>query len=446
VTDFRSQDGLIVGGTHFIAFVAARLAALPSPFPDLVVFSLSLPGIAAFRQTYGNEAADELLQWTYRMARRFAPDAVLGELADDSFSILHEFDQAWVSVPDIAAELREAISGHDAGRRLALIAPPSIGAAVHHGPASRGAALELATELHRRAKLAAQLVPVHGQDGFLLYSPAEDERVRSSTVLSQSLRQAVANHEFRLHYQPLVDLRNLEMVGLEALVRWDQPGSGLRQPASFISEAETTGLIVQIGAQVINVAMQQVDDWIGAGWAPPRVAVNISAIQLQDPDLRSVIFGAIALGQVKPENLELELTERTLITWSNAARLLLDELREMGVTVALDDFGTGYSSLQYLKELPISKLKIDASFVRRIASDRRDAALVKVIVGLGEAFGIDVVAEGIEEVAQAEILLECGCTIGQGYLFSRPRPAQQIPALQLALRQRHQEKPSCPHP
>ena len=436
-----AEGAIVHNRSRFLGVVAGLLAALPSPFPDLAVLSISLPGMAAFQQTYGVSAADQLWHRIHAALRRFAPESVFGRIADGQFAMTYEFDSAWTNVEEVASDLRAVIGGSSNGKQLSLVAPPNLGAVVRHGKPPLGTSLEVAAEMLRQANLAVEIASQPGRDGFMLYSAAASEQIRSNTILDHALRRAVADHQFRLHYQPLVDLRTLEMVGLEGLVRWQDPAVGLRGPNDFIPAAESSGLIVQLGAEVIDIAMQQVDAWMTAGWAPPRVAVNVAAPQLQDPGFRDTVLRAVSCGRVNPANLELEMTERTLITWSNSTRRLLDELREMGITLALDDFGTGYSSLQYLRDMPLSKLKIDRAFIRRIATDRRDAALVKTIVGLGDALDLDIVAEGIEEREQAEAVLDCGCTIGQGYLFSRPQPPADLPALQAALRRRHQEAP-----
>ena len=432
--------GLPVGNrTQFLAFVASRLNALPAPFSTLAIISVVLPGFAAFHQTYGEAAANSLLHRAHMAVRQFAPDTMIGRLTDGQFVLSYEFDPDWTTIHDIASDLRTAIAGAKSGHEPALVAAPFLGAVVHSGRPARGMSLELAMDLLHQANLAVQTAPDHGQDGFLLYSHAEDARIRSSTILDQSLRQAIVRQEFRLHYQPVVDLRTLELVGLEGLARWQHPVTGLRSPGDFIPEAERSGLIVEIGAAVIDIGMQQVDDWLASGWKPPRVALNVSAAQLQDPEFRSTLLRAVGRGRVAPTHLELELTERTLITQSKATRRLLDELREMGITVALDDFGTGFSSLQYLRDLPISKVKIDGAFIRHIATDRRDARLVRTIVELGDALGMAIVAECVENESQAAALLECGCTLGQGYLYGRPQPADTLPGLQATLRKRYHD-------
>jgi EAL domain-containing protein (putative c-di-GMP-specific phosphodiesterase class I) len=437
--------GLPIGNrAQFLAFVASRLNALPSPFPAIAIISVVLPGLAAFRQTYGEVAANYLLHRAYMAVRHFVPDTLIGRLADGQFALSYEFDPEWASIHDIASDLRAAIAGAKGGQDLALAASPCLGAIVHSGHPARGMSLELSTELLHQANLAAHIACGPSQNGFVLYSHAEDVRIRSGTILDQSLRQAIARREFRLHYQPVVDLRTLEMVGMEGLVRWKHPISGLRGPGDFIPEAERSGLIVEIGAAVIEIGIQQIADWLTSGWNPPRVALNVSAAQLQDPGFRSTLLRSVVGGQVAATNLELELTERTLITQSSETRRLLDELREMGISITLDDFGTGYSSLQYLRDLPISKLKIDGAFIRHIATDRRDARLVRTIVELGDALGIAIVAECVEHESQAVALLECGCTTGQGYLYSKPQPADILPRLQSSLRKRHYVAPaSC---
>ena len=418
---------------HFVAGVAGRLVLLPSPFPELLVVSVLLTDLPAFRQTYGEAVSHQLLNDITRNIRRLSPDAVLGYIGDGHLVLTYEFDPDWTQIADVISDLRAVITAPNDIRRLSLVAPPRMGATHYRTQAVSGygpsaSSLDLAEELLRQAMLAAQLVPIQGNESFLLYSPVHDDRIRNATILDQSLRRAVVRDEFRLHYQPLVRLDTMELIGLEALIRWEDPFFGLRSPDEFIPAAEASGLIVQIGAAVIVAAMRQAAEWKGAGWIAPRIAVNVSASQFFDPDFLDIVTGAVSQAGLTPDSIELEVTERTIVSGSEIAVALMRRLRELGFGIALDDFGTGYSSLQYLRELPLSKLKIDKAFVKHI-SEQKDAALVRAIVGIGEALALTVVAEGVETEAQAAQLLSCGCTIGQGYLFSRPLPPALIPAL-----------------
>ncbi len=422
----------------FLALTANRLSSLPAPYPDLAVISITVPEVVSFQQAYGEAVSDDLSRSICKAVMQFAPEAVLGYVGEGQFALAYEFDRAWTNLEEVVSDLRAIIGSLSHGSAAPLTAAPNFGAAIHNPAARTGSSLESAAELIRQSALAAQLAHSTDDRDLRIYSLEDDKLIRRGVVLDQALRLAVARDEFLVYYQPCIDMRTLAVVGLEGLVRWAAPGAGIRAPKDFIPAAEASGLIVQIGASVFLEGMRQVDRWIAAGWQPPRVAINVSAAQLRDPSFRDMVVNTVTRGRVKPEHLELEMTERTLIVGSMTTRRLLDEFRDLGITIALDDFGTGYSSLQYLRELPITKLKIDRSFIQGITTDKREAALVKTIVGLGDAFGLDVVAEGIEHWDQSEALLECGCFVGQGYLFSHPVPPADLPAFQGSLLSAHE--------
>ncbi len=413
----------------FLATIARRVNALPSPYPCLAVTRIVLPDVPAIRQTYGDAIADQILERVYGNIAVFAPDCAIGSSADGRIMLTYDYDPGWVELREVAQDIREAINACRRDGWVSFSANCSIGSSSFCGNVERGASLDLAAELMRQADLAAELAAEYGENGFLLYTAAEDARIRRATVLDQLLRDAVVRDEFSLHYQPLVDLRTREVVALEALIRWDSPSAGKRSPDEFIPAAEKSGLITQIGAMVIDAVIKQIGAWSRTGWLPPKVAINVSAAQLLDAEFCNLLMHGLVREGVDPARIELEVTERTLITAPQAARSLLEGLRASGISVALDDFGVGYSSLQYLRDLPISKLKIDRCFIRDIATSSRDRALVNSILGLGRALGLEVVAEGIETQEQATALLECGCHYGQGFLYSHPVPPRLLPAI-----------------
>ena len=431
---FVQRDLLIHSRAQYLAAVARKISALPSPFPNLAVLSVVLPNLAALRQAYGHESAESVVAQACAAIRSIIPETFVGQAGDGRILLTYEYDPEWTDLDDVAAELRDVVDNPKHGRAISLATPSVIGAAAFDGKGAPGTALDMATALLRRADLAAALA-LKNERRFCLYSESQDAQIRDATMLEQHLRQAVVRSEFLLHYQPSVDLVSSEVVALEALIRWQSPVRGLRSPDEFIPIAEASGLIVQIGATVIDVAVGQIRAWMDNGWTPPKVAINVSAAQLMDRDFPSLVSRALKREQVDPSQIELEVTERTLIADPATTRGLLTELRRRGIGVALDDFGVGYSSLQYLRDLPISKIKIDRSFVRDVATDKRDLALVKTVVTLGEALGLDVVAEGIETALQLEAVRECGCSVGQGFLFSRPQPALLVPSLQGLIRE-----------
>jgi len=268
-------------------------------------------------------------------------------------------------------------------------------------------------------------------------------------MLETRLRKALEQGELVIYYQPKVSLADGTVVGVEALLRWFHPDLGLVPPAEFIPLAEETGLIVPIGAWVLDEAMAQAARWRERSWGRSlTVNVNLSARQLRQPDLIPGLMASLLASGTDPTQLCLELTETTFMEDARSHREALDGIRGLGVGLAIDDFGTGYSSLTYLKRLPVSVLKIDQAFVRGLGKDASDTAIVKSVIDLAHALGLVVVAEGVEDGDQVAHLRKLGCDCAQGYFFARPQPADElerqldscdIPAVVLAA-----EQPSQP--
>jgi len=260
-------------------------------------------------------------------------------------------------------------------------------------------------------------------------STATLERVE----LEDDLRRAIAGGELRLHYQPLIDLGSDRIVGLEALVRWQHPTRGLVPPLSFIPLAEETGLITPLGRWVLETACRQARAWHDEMPEMQLVmSVNLSARQFTQPDLVEGIAAILAETGLPARLLELEITETVLMDQSEAGTRALQALRELGVKLVLDDFGTGYSSLAYLKHLPLDTIKIDRSFVNGLDDDDANLPIVEAVIALAHGLGIEVVAEGIETVAQLDRLRLLGCDRGQGYLYARPMPADELAPMLVA--------------
>jgi len=248
-------------------------------------------------------------------------------------------------------------------------------------------------------------------------------------TLETDLWKAVERNELVLHYQPKVELTSGRIIGMEALLRWQHPTKGMIPPGKFIPVAEASSLITEIGTWVINEACANNKAWQDANLRSVPIAVNISARQLHDKDLVETIRTALQKTKLRPELLEIELTESAVMMHPDDAINTMARLRGMDVRIALDDFGTGYSSLSYLKRLPVTGLKIDQSFVRDLAFDPDDAAIVRAIVAVAHELMLEVTAEGVETAEQAEFLKTHGCTEAQGYYFARPVPAAEMRAL-----------------
>jgi len=261
-----------------------------------------------------------------------------------------------------------------------------------------------------------------GRNNFQYFSAEMNSSVTDRLELLNRLRQAITNEDFVLHYQPKVSLASHQIIGAEALVRWNSAHSGMVSPASFIPLAEETGLIIPLGEWVLRTACRQNRAWQDAGYPPIPISVNLSPRQLARGDIVEVVERILSETGLEAQYLELEITESVMTTDVEKSFALLTRLRSLGVKISLDDFGTGYSSLSYLKRFPVDTLKIDQSFVRDIATDQDSAAIVKAIISLGRNLNLTVLAEGIETEDQFQFLLANGCDEGQGYLMSKPVP------------------------
>jgi diguanylate cyclase (GGDEF)-like protein len=267
-----------------------------------------------------------------------------------------------------------------------------------------------------------------GRNGYRFFDEQMNEQAMDRLQLRNGLRQALEQGEFVLHYQPLVDLRSGEVIGAEALLRWNRPGAGLVPPGRFIAQAEESGLIVPIGDWVIGEACRQAMAWQRGGLPAMTVAVNLSALQFGRGDVEQVVARALRDSGLNPACLELELTESILLNHTEQVLAVVRRLKGLGVKLSIDDFGTGYSSLSYLKRFAVDKLKIDRSFVADLLVDADDGAIVRAIVQMAHGLGLSTIAEGVEDAAVAQRLVELGCEAAQGFHFARPLPPDQFAA------------------
>lgn len=283
--------------------------------------------------------------------------------------------------------------------------------------------------LLKNAHTAVESAKEAGRDTYRFFSHNMNAGLVEQIRLTGALANAVRNHEFRLHYQPQIDIHSGKIIGAEALVRWQHPDEGLVPPGKFIALAERSGHIIQIGEWVLNEACRQARIWLDQYPTPLVVAVNLSSVQFKRGNVLEMVSTALAASGLPPDCLELELTESILLQDVDATITTLRGLKSMGVKLSIDDFGTGYSSLSYLKRLAVDKIKIDQSFVRDMLTDTDGASIVKAIIQLGHSLQLTVIAEGVELDAQLAFLSESGCDEVQGYLYSRPVPAEQFAQL-----------------
>jgi len=283
--------------------------------------------------------------------------------------------------------------------------------------------------LLKNADTAMYRAKERGGNSYQFFTPEMDLRARKRLSLESALRNALERREFVLHYQPQIDLATQNVIGAEALLRWNHPEQGLIAPADFIPLLEETGLIVPVGEWVLREACAQATAWRQAGLPPLRMAVNLSARQLRHERFADTVATALADTGMDPDGLELEITESAVMQQVEACLETLRQIHALGVQISMDDFGTGYSSLSHLKLLPIDTVKIDRSFVRDIPADENDAAIVQAIIVLAHTLRLNVIAEGVETQEQLEFLRAHGCDAMQGYLFSRPLPAEAFAGL-----------------
>ena len=372
----------------------------------------------------GHAAGDELLLGvSQRLAATLRESDIVCRVSGDEFLVLLTQAGSWEQVSITAERLLRAIQTPMLLPRAAGTAQvsASIGIALFPGDADDFEALA------RCADLAMYKSKDMGKGRYSFYQPDLDIAFRSRLELERELLQAIANHELLLHYQPVFDMRDGRLVGCEALVRWLHPQRGLLMPGTFIQTAEETGLIRELGLWTLDAACAQLASWKAAGLHPGRIAVNVSALQFRDQRLPQVLHTALQTYDIQPGELELELTESTLMSDTEAAQATVASLRELGVALAIDDFGTGYSSLSYIKRLRPDKLKIDRSFVKDLPADADDRALTEAIVSIAQALSITVVAEGVETPEQRDYLLGLGCSAAAG-LPARPADARRAAA------------------
>ncbi|HJS74732.1 MAG TPA: GGDEF domain-containing phosphodiesterase, partial [Vicinamibacteria bacterium] len=282
------------------------------------------------------------------------------------------------------------------------------------------------SSLIQHADAAMYRVKRLGGNNYYVYSPQMNVHLSDRLAMANRLRGAAKRDEFVLHYQPQLDVRDGKVIGLEALLRWNDSARGQRSPAEFIPVLEESGLIVSVGEWVLRKACTQARAWQFAGHSHLRVSVNLSPKQFREKELPRKVESILKETGLDPAHLELELTESVIMDDHKYSVAVLDQLKDLGALIALDDFGTGYSSLGFLKEFPVDTLKIDRSFIRDIGDDEEDRAICSAIVKLGQALKLQVMAEGVETESQMGILRKQGCHLIQGFLFAAPMPPDDV--------------------
>jgi diguanylate cyclase (GGDEF)-like protein/PAS domain S-box-containing protein len=388
----------------------------------LAVLFIDLDHFKAVNDSLGHAAGDDLLVSVAKRLAAAVPDtSAVARLSGDEFVVVDTFAGPREAT-DLAGELLEVLKTPIQIEGLEIVTSASIGVA------ATGDAGESLEDLVRRADIAMYRAKELGRSRWQLYEPAESDPTVDRLRALGELRRGINEGALRVHYQPRVDLQTGRTMGVEALVRWQHPTRGLLPPSEFITMAEESGLVRPLGAWVLGETLRQADSWRREGprGAGLEFAVNLSARQLSDPELVTMVEGALRLRDIEPSHLLLEITETALMADPNGALASLTALKNLGVGLAVDDFGTGYSSLTYLKTFPIDELKIDRSFINGLGSDSGDSAIVGSCIDLAHAVGILAVAEGVETAGQVRTLKAMGCDLAQGYHFARPLPAPAL--------------------
>ena len=387
----------------------------------VAVMFLDLDHFKNINDTLGHAVGDSLLQAVAKRLLGCVRECdTVGRLGGDEFTIILTDIKHVNDAMIVAQKILEHLSKPFVLQDRELFITASIGVTLY--PLDN----DSPHELIKNADTAMYRAKDQGRNNYQFYTSDMNLLALANLELQSGLHKALQRAEFELHYQPQVNMKTGEIVGVEALARWRHPEKGLISPALFIPVAEESGLIVPIGEWVLRTACEQNMVWQRAGIKPIRMAVNLSARQFQQKNLLQMITQVLNDAGMQPEYLELELTEGLVMQNAQATIRILHQLKEMGIRVSIDDFGTGYSSLSYLKRFPIDTLKIDQAFVRDITTDPDDAAIATAIIAMAHSLKFKVVAEGVETQDQLTFLCNKACDEMQGYFFSRPLPAEEI--------------------
>ena len=403
----------------------------------LGILFLDIDGFKRINDTLGHQTGDLLLK---EVARRLTsrlreedvvsfgqgvarPEGLLARLGGDEFIVLltavHDLHGPGTVARRFIRALGETITLNGQDCHIGA----SIGISIYPDDGSD------AGELIKNADIAMYHAKSLGKNAYQYFQSSMNSAVLERAALEAKLRKAITDEQLSLHYQPQIDPLTGLVVGLEALLRWTDPEAGPISPGAFIPLAEETGLILEMGEWVINEACRQARQWDGRGLPAVPISVNVSGVQFERQDVAEIVRLAVERHHLPPGRLEVEITESAIMRHPERAVAALNTLRESGVGVALDDFGTGYSSLSYLRRFPIDTLKIDRSFILEIDQNEEDAEIVAAIVAMAHTLGLRVIVEGVESDAQLAVIIAKNCDVVQGFVYSRPMPAADVPAL-----------------
>ncbi len=395
------------------------------------IIQLNLDRFKNINDSLGHDEANEVL---VIVAERLSDAAsayggVVARSGGDDFVIVDATTTSSADAQERVESVREALAAPFRVGENSVFVTASFGVAV--APRNRTIGAE---ELMRRADIATHRAKAAGRGTVAMFDDSMQSHLAHRMDVEHALHGSIGRQEMHLYHQPIVDTRSGAICGFEALIRW-QRGGVVVPPGDFITIAEETGIICELGAWALHEALSELRGWIDDGVvdASTTISVNVSPRQIADPDFAAVVRGALDATGMPPNLLWLEMTESMMLEEPEIAETTLREIREMGVRIALDDFGTGYSSLSLLQQFPIQRIKIDRAFVNGIAEEGNDRSLVRTIIAMAQSMGLDLVAEGVETVQQLQVLNELACDKAQGYLISRPVPADAMRSTMVAL-------------
>ncbi|WP_447980285.1 putative bifunctional diguanylate cyclase/phosphodiesterase [Candidatus Nitrospira bockiana] len=408
---------------HFVRLAAQHLRSRLAGARASAILAVDLDGFKRINETLGHVMGDQLLKAAaLRLKESLRASDTIARFGADEFVILLQKVGSAETAGRLAERLLTTlrrpflIGGHE------VFVTASIGIALTEPDAADPG------NLLKHADAAMYRAKERGKNTYEFYSPELNDRAYQRLVLESRLHKAIERGEIVVHYQPQINFVTNEIIGVEALARWKDPEAGLIPPGDFIPLAEETGLIVEIGTNVLRQACVQLSAWHDAGFVPLRLAVNISAKQFRDAHLVAKVSHVLKETKVAAQNLEIELTETSIMHDAEVALKTLQELKTMGAQLSIDDFGTGYSSLVYLRRFPIDTLKIDRAFTHDLSASPDAQAIVHAIIAMAQSLKLRVIAEGIETQEQMDLLQRYGCHCGQGFAFSRPLPAEEVTA------------------
>jgi diguanylate cyclase (GGDEF)-like protein/PAS domain S-box-containing protein len=411
---------------HYLtAFLPNAIAEAKATNSMLGVVFLDLDRFKHINDTRGHETGDKLLQEVAKRLRACVRDSdVVIRMGGDEFVVVFRNVKSYDEVTQGAGRIIETLTRPIVIDRHSLQTTGSVGVSLYPRDGTD------MVELLKHSDTAMYQAKDRGRNNVQMFSEVMNRKLKQRVAVEASLREALRLKQLDVYYQPFVNLTTRKIVGLEALMRWSHPVHGLIPADQFIPVAEETGLIVPMGNFVLHRTLQTMSAWRKAGIPLVPMSLNIAPAQLQRGELQSTISALLKTHGIRPDLLQLEMTERAVFDSQTPAgesrQDTMAMLRDLGIRIAIDDFGTGYSSLSYLKNWRVDALKIDRSFVRDLVTDSSDLAIVSAIIAIAKHLHIQVIAEGIEAYQQSEILRRLGCNVGQGFLFARPMPAEQM--------------------